>query len=229
MKKMKLVTLDVLLFFFLSSPTLAWHDETHLAVARAAGYSKWYNSAGADIAKLKAGKIEQRNHYSNNPPELVISIDMVLAQASRYNDPDDETGHLYGAIISSVRDYKKVRETGKYGEYHLAYCVHYIGDLSNPLHNTLYNDFNRTNHSTIDGTVENEVLENYSKIAIYPISVDNEKNLAAQIARIANLSKNLGYRLEAERRLLTKEEAYRQLSHSASLIKAVLNHLGGSN
>jgi hypothetical protein len=26
----------------------AWHDETHLAVAKAAGYYKWYNAAGPD-------------------------------------------------------------------------------------------------------------------------------------------------------------------------------------
>jgi hypothetical protein len=35
----------------------------------------------------------------------------------------------------------------------------------------------------------------------------------------------IGYRLEAENRLLTKEEAYIQLGHSASLIKAVLDYI----
>ena len=32
----------------------AWFDETHIAVAKAAGYQKWYNAAGADMIKLKA-------------------------------------------------------------------------------------------------------------------------------------------------------------------------------
>jgi len=45
-----------------------------------------------------------------------------------------------------------------------------------------------------------------------------------EIARIANLSLRLGYQLESQDRLLTKEEAYVQLSHSASLLKAILDH-----
>jgi hypothetical protein len=34
----------------------------------------------------------------------------------------------------------------------------------------------------------------------------------------------LGYRLEAENRMLTKEESYVQLGHSASLLKAILDY-----
>jgi len=34
----------------------------------------------------------------------------------------------------------------------------------------------------------------------------------------------LGYQLEAENRPLTKEEAYVQLCHSASLLKAILGY-----
>lgn len=44
------------------SIAFGWHDETHLAVAKAAGYSKWYNAVGADITKTKAGSIEFYNH-----------------------------------------------------------------------------------------------------------------------------------------------------------------------
>ena len=36
----------------------------------------------------------------------------------------------------------------------------------------------------------------------------------------------LGYQLETEHRPLTKEEAYIQLGHSASLFKAILNEKG---
>jgi hypothetical protein len=35
----------------------------------------------------------------------------------------------------------------------------------------------------------------------------------------------LGYKLEDENRLLTKEEAYQQVSHSASLFKAILQYV----
>ena len=40
-----------------------WFDETHLAVAKAAGYHKWYNVVGPDIAKIKAGDVEKYNHF----------------------------------------------------------------------------------------------------------------------------------------------------------------------
>jgi len=35
----------------------------------------------------------------------------------------------------------------------------------------------------------------------------------------------LGYKLEDEKRLLTKEEAYQQISHSTSLFKAILDYV----
>jgi hypothetical protein len=50
-------------------------------------------------------------------------------------------------------------------------------------------------------------------------------DFAWQIARIANLSRKLGYKLRAEKRNLTEEQAYIQLGHGASLLKAVLQHL----
>ena len=71
---------------------------------------------------------------------------MLLDQVARYNDPSDEKGHLYGAIAASLRDYLSVKAKGKYAEYHLVYCVHYVGDLSMPLHHTLFDSFNRRNH-----------------------------------------------------------------------------------
>ncbi len=219
-------TVAVAVFLLLSFPNLshAWHDETHLAIAKAAGYQKWYNAAGPDIAKVKAGDKEGYNHYSNNPPNTVVTPKMILDQVNRYNDPADETGHLYGAIVASFRDYISAKAAGKYGEYHLAYCAHYVGDLSMPLHNTLYDSFNRQHHTAMDGIVNDEVLDHLERIRIYSIQIKSEDDLVREIARIANLSMKLGYQLEAENRPLTKEEAYVQLGHSASLLKAILDY-----
>lgn len=203
----------------------SWNDETHIAIAKAAGYTKWYNAAGADMVKLKAGKIEAQNHYVSNPPGTVITPKIVLKQAKRYNNDNDLSGHLYGAIIASVRDYLKAKHKGKYGEYHLAFCAHYIGDLSQPLHNTLYNSFNRRNHKIIDGIINDEVLDNIHKIKIYPLVIVSEKDLADEIARIADLSLTKGYQIQNEKRLLTKDEAYDQISHSASLFRAILKYV----
>lgn len=153
----------------------------------------------------------------------MVTSALVMGQVERYNQVD-ERGHLYGAIIASVRDYIEVERMGKYAEYHLGFCAHYVGDLSQPLHNTVYNDFNQKYHVKIDGIINHEVLENLHKIKIYPISIESEKDLAEEIARIANLSRALGYKIEKEERLLTKQEAYTQISHSASLFKAILEY-----
>jgi len=56
------------------------------------------------------------------------------------------------------------------------------------------------------------------------MQIRSEEDLVREIARIANLSIKLGYQLEAENRMLTKEEAYIQLGHSASLLKAILDY-----
>ncbi|UCC95891.1 MAG: hypothetical protein JSW40_03860 [Candidatus Omnitrophota bacterium] len=207
------------------SPSLcsAWHDETHVAIAKKAGYYKWFNACGADMAKLKAGQREAHNHYVNNPPDRVVTPEMIMAQVEKYNQVDPG-GHLYGAIIASLRDYIAEKKRGKYGEYHLAFCAHYVADLSQPLHNTLYNSFNRKYHSRIDGIINDKVLDNLHRIKIYPIIIDSEKDLANEIARIANLAKELGYKIGGENRLLTREEAYTQISHSASLFKAILEY-----
>jgi hypothetical protein len=71
------------------------------------------------------------------------------------------------------------------------------------------------------------VLDNLDRIKIYPTKIESEYDLAREIAKIANDSKDLGYKLEEENRLLTKDEAYRQISRSASLFRAILDYVSG--
>jgi len=229
MRKANYPIVTLLSIFFVisfSGNSYPWHDETHIAIAKATGYKKWYNAAGADMAKLKAGDVEKQNHYVNNPRGTTVTPEMVLKQVKKYNQTNDLIGHLYGAIIASVRDYLKAKDEGKYGEYHLAFCAHYVGDLSQSLHSTLlYNSYNRKYHQTTDGIINDEVLDNMDKIKIYPIKINSEKDLANEIARIANLSLKKGYQIQDEKRSLSKEEAYEQISHSASLFKAILEYV----
>ncbi len=212
-----------------AGPAEAWNDETHVAIARAAGYGKWYNAAGADIAKEKADQVEKQNHYCNNSRGKEVTVRQVLEQAERYNRKDDPEGHLYGAIVAALRSYAGSRRDNKYGQYHVAYAVHYLGDLSQPLHSTPFDDYNRDRHAYSDAMVDKQILDNLERINkhIYPVTLRSERfeaDLAAEIARIANLSRQLGLRLRAEQRDMTAEEAYRQLGESASLLRAVLQH-----
>lgn len=215
---------------FTASIAFGWHDKTHLAIAKAAEYDSWYNAAGPDITKNKAGNIEATNHWSNNKNVADVTGALVLEQVKQYNNASDTEGHLYGAIIASLREYiKKDKEGGKYDEYNMAFCAHYIGDLSMPFHNIPYgpNEFNNLErHTRNDGIIEFSVLNNIGLIQknMFPIVINNENDLAREIARIANLSRQLARRLEQEKRDMTSDEAYIQISHSASLLRAVLSY-----
>jgi len=211
-------------------PSWAWYDKTHLAVAKAAGYQNWYNAAAADISKLKAGAVEDKNHFYNNDRNADVTTKTVMGQVDRYNHPQDEEGHLYGAIVAALREFQTARSAGQYAEYHMAFAVHYLGDLSQPLHNTSHDRFNKGHHAVNDGIVDNEVMDHVGEIEkkMYEIRLRPDhfdEDLAKEIARIANLSRGLGLKLRTENRDMTKEEAYVQLGHSASLIKAVLKDL----
>lgn len=225
--------LIIVLFILLSaSQAWTWHDQTHLTVAKIAGLNSWYNAAGPDLARIKAGNIESYNHWFNNNAEEEVTSRMVLDQIERYNQNNillDTEGHIYGAITASLRAYEKDHSTGKYAQYHLAYCAHYIGDLSQPLHNIRYDLFNQSFHSISDGIVDATIMKESQKITRHMYAVilrpdKFEEDLASEIARIANITRKLGYKLRAENRSITKEEAYVQLGHSASLLKAVLQH-----
>jgi hypothetical protein len=221
--------LTLLSVLFITAPAFGWHDKTHLAISQAAGYESWYNSAGPDVTKTKAYDREATNHWFNNNDENYVTEEMVLDQVKRYNHEDQE-GHLYGAIIASLRDYKSGKQTGKYAEYHMAFCAHYVGDLSMPFHNAPNGPFNQKHHSANDGIVEFSVFNNIGFIQrnMYEIKIKNERELAREIAKIANSSRRLAYKLEKENRDMTQDEAYKQLFHSASLFKAVLAYAKGT-
>jgi hypothetical protein len=207
-----------------------WHDQTHLAIARAAGFNRWYSAAAPDVVKSREAfrPIEEKNHYFNNNADLPVSEEMVMEQVARFNDPDDREGHLYGAIIGSLHDYRELKAVGKYADYPLVFIAHYAGDLSMPLHNTVYDSFNRERHSKNDGIIEGEALRcvGYIRERLYPITIENDGDLAREIARIADISRKLGKRMRIENRDMTRDETLKQAIHSASLFRAILVYAG---
>ena len=219
-----------LTLMFSSLPAFSWHDKTHLSVAEAAGFELWYSAAAPDVAKSKSEfmPVEGKNHYYNNIAGKEVDESLVMGQVDRYNKPDDMEGHLYGAIIGAVRAYQAEKATGKYAEYPLVFCAHYIADLSMPLHNTPYDDFNKNRHSINDGIIESSVRNNidYIQRNIEDITIRNESDFAREIAKVANTARNLGFRIREEKRDMTQNEAYLQVIRSASLLKAVLKYAG---
>lgn len=227
----RITAISLTVFLWFSTTASGWYDETHLAIAQAAGYKKWFHAAGPDLAKIKAGTIERYNHYYNNNAGIIVTPELVMHQVKLYNHPYDSEGHLYGAIIAALRDYIMKTRKNVYAEYYLSYAAHYIGDLSQPLHNIIYDVYNRTYHAANDGIVNTLILTKTARIRkyVYPIHLDDnnfERDLAAEISRIANISRSLGMILKKEERTMTDEEAFRQLGHSVSLFQAVLKSIG---
>lgn len=225
MKKFKIILILTILLNFLN--LYAWHDRTHIAVGLLAGYEMAYNLAGPDVAKIKADKIENYNHYSNNNDIDIVIKEIVLSQIPRYNktEESDQAGHLYGAIIGAVRAYQEDNRGGKYAEYHLAYLGHYLGDLCNPLHNTAYDDFNKKHHKINDGIVDQDIFSFLQYIPVYEVQINSEEDIINMIIQISNNSMKLGKKMRVENRDMTKNEAYQQISQSSSLFKGILKWL----
>jgi hypothetical protein len=104
--------IQVLLTFSITPSVHAWFEETHIAVTKVAGYSKWFNACGPDMIEVKMDDEKGNNHYVNNPRGTDVTPKMVMAQVDKY-DQIDEHGHLYGAIIASFRNHIRDRNKGQ--------------------------------------------------------------------------------------------------------------------
>ncbi|GAM10407.1 hypothetical protein OR1_02696 [Geobacter sp. OR-1] len=224
------VIIQLILLVVTAGQASAWNDRTHMAVVEAAGAEKLsYLAVGADMAKERA-PVERLNHYCNNPKGTVVTANMILGQVPYFSTAEPESGHLYGAIIASLETYREQKKNpSKYALYPLGYAMHYLGDLSMPLHNMEYGSFNKLHHGRNDNVVENDpklVQEIRSLMGKYPVKIDPQKfrdSLVAEVAAIAGRSIALSYQLqESKTSLMSKATAYEQLAQSASLLRAVL-------
>jgi predicted transcriptional regulator YheO len=89
-----------------------------------------------------------------------------------------------------------------------------------------FDDFNKNHHGANDRAVELSALNNIGLIQknMYPVVIHDEADLAREIARIANRARQLALKIRSENRDMTQDEAYTELSHSASLLRAVLSY-----
>lgn len=233
----------IVLVILVSPLLMAWNDATHMAIARAAGLENIaYLAIAADTAKVKAGDSEGPNHYVNADKGTLITPDIVMGQIRLYDKAGDPNGHLYGAIMASLNLCLLTNADKKTIRYPFGYLMHYIGDLSMPLHNTVYNDFNKIHHGINDRVVEgseDEAME--TKIArisgeikkrmrtLPPLTLSTDitrfyREVAAQISIVANRASELGYAMQEavpQRTVMSQDEAYLQLAQSARLLKAI--------
>lgn len=152
----------------------------------------------------------------------------------------DSAGVLYWKIMDIYQQMKG--KTGWDYDYYLFNIAHYVGDLSQPLHNYPYD-----NEPASDGKVYGELgtwaKEKHREFddileADFPLDTKTEKtfdswivvptiksldDLKREISKVANASIALANRCYKENRIITKDEALRQMAKSVSLLKAIIN------
>ncbi|HET6343797.1 MAG TPA: hypothetical protein VFH51_02645, partial [Myxococcota bacterium] len=144
---------------------------------------------------------------------------------ARANRADPE-GHLYGAIIAAYRTLRDAQARGARAAYPFGFLAHYVGDLTQPLHNVPHDAFNRANHARYDGVVNDRAdLRDEIRRRMVPVPIPDEEALITEVVRIANITRALERTCRA-RGWMTQEEAFEQLARSASLLRGIVEGLG---
>lgn len=221
---------------------LAWTDQAHMAVGAAAGFTNFHNCVGPDVSHIvaKINGLEQtdfQGHFFNAPGDYEITAADVYAQLQKIGKSSEECpeGCILGGILHSVRQCREATERGDFDEYYYAVLLHYIGDLSQPLHVSPYDDFNQSHHFACDNiltasTAQYPVLDAIqlaSKLTVdEEFHVNSEEELVDAIVTLARQSQELANTIRREDRVITQEEALLQVSRAATLSRALLHYCG---
>ena len=245
MKKSFIRRFIALLLFLCLLPTasaLAWTDQAHMAMGMAAGFSRFQNCGGIDIARTVAAindltQTDAQAHFFNAAADYEITMDDAYAQLQDIGKSGEDCpeGYLLGAILHTVRLCKEKTESGAFDDEYYAVLLHYIADMAQPLHMTFYDDFNRSYHFACDDVLSDTEVE-YPVFASVELAkeleadgelrFETEEALLAAVIDLAGQSQELANILRAEQRSITREEALLQLSRAATLGKAAMRYCG---
>ena len=148
---------------------------------------------------------------------------------------DSPDGWILGGIINATRKAKAWTEQGKFDDYNYAILGHYCGDLSMPLHMSVYDDFNRKHHLNIDQTLNHsEVKWDVDGVPLITkemtvddsVRFNNEDEIIDHMLMIANESFELAQKLRKENRELTHDEAIQRVNRSATFFRALMRYCG---
>ncbi len=230
---MKKIIILLLVAFINIQFSYSWDKQTHIAIGKYACFLL-SDSLGFPDENKKYDESSRNDHYFNLDKDSTVATRFIENGLLFYRTDQDtcqKNGNLYFSIVYYYREFLKTKNI-----QNLVFLGHFIGDLSNPFHNMGYETFNETHHSKNDAILDNYL--NDLKHKGYFINLDhklkrywiqNECDLKIHIARIANLSKKLGYKLEKKNRDMTISEAKMQITESISLFRAVLNYVQKSD
>ena len=240
-RKSLLTVITFGIWFMMVSPTAdAWTDQTHMAIAKAGGLESYHNACAADVSHTVAYMnniwlTDSPAHYFDavKPPNRQdVAEQLNLIGLSKKKAPN---GYLLGAIVNAVRKAKTRTEKSKFDDYYYAVIAHYIGDLSQPLHISAYDDFNKSHHLQVDDTLtcKNVAWDvdgaGYIAKELHiddSVRFNDETELVDYMLKIANESFELSQKLRHDNRVITREEAVQRASRSATMLRAVLRYCG---
>lgn len=248
--------ISLLLAACLAAPESAfpWSPRTHAFMAQKAGIRNPEYAFFADHFKQENKELLGPLHYHNAAPGATITpayidrypirVETYIPEGRKRARPirirvPDPAGALYWKIVEIYESMKGTR--GWEYEYHLINLAHYVGDLSNPLHNFPHGDkraadgkiyraegaWARERHEAFDSILESlfpmdRRMDQMFDASIAAVAVVSADDLKREIAQIATAANRLAKRCYQERRLMTVEEALKQTALSVSLLKAVI-------
>lgn len=252
------------LFLFVENPfrnlSLAWDCETHTYIAKKAGLKNPEYACLPDIVREEYYSFFVSFHYHSLPPQEVIKSFEYIDRFKVEEKLVDMNGkkikilvpHPSGTIYWKIVDlYEKMQKLNKEGslenkvkyDYYLYSIAHFIGDLSNPLHNFPFygkpagdgnfypeeGKFNKENHEKFDKAftlyyhLNPKEVEQKINSKIEVIKINSVEDLKREILKIANSAKEIALRCFKENRIPTQEEVLKQVSFSISLLKSLYN------
>lgn len=244
-----------LILFFSFSNSYAWDCFTHAYIAKKAGIRIPEAACMPDIIRDENYDLLAPMHYHDAAPGTVVTpeyIDKYTVKEVIVNIDGrnlkillpHQAGVLYWKIVNL---YEKMKSLDKNKpdnrlayEYYLVTIAHYIGDLSQPLHNFPYGDnpasdgkiyfdegnFNKEYHIKFDEAFDVYIGSSHTeeKInkTIKEIAISNSDDLKKEISKIANSAIKIANQCYKEKRMPNEEELIEQISWSVSLLKAVI-------
>ncbi|MEN2995199.1 MAG: hypothetical protein ABDH19_07650 [Thermodesulfovibrio sp.] len=256
MGRIRFVIVSFLLILIFFSTTYAWDCFTHAYIAKKAGIRIPEAACMPDIIREENYELFAPFHYHSASPDTVVTPEYI----DKFNVKEENvliSGKIYkikiphpaGALYwKIVHLYEKIKSLDKTKlenllsyEYYLFSVAHYIGDLSQPLHNFPYGNspasdgniyeregsFNKEYHTKFDEAFS-YYLKTYPETeikidnSIRHINISSKEDLKKEIAQIANSAIKIANKCFNENRLPKEEELITQISWAISLLRAVI-------
>ncbi len=255
--------LSFCLFLGLAGQTLAWTSQTHILIGREAGLDHPWLAAIPDLSRNDLKEFLGPFHWHNAAPDTKVTPQYLkkfktketfhAEEGTTHNKHSVkvpvETGILYWRIIDLYKNMKKLpKKALESGEdiwqlnYYLGTIAHFVGDLSQPLHNFPYGSEKAGDGEVYEviGTWAEKAHKNFDealdcfsnappekrkvlKSLIQPITINSPEDLEREVCKIANSSISLARTCYLDKkRPMKPEEAMKQVAMSISLLKAII-------